>query len=236
MTKSRGILSPRQLWTDDEEAVLRDLYPDCTCNDIAALLGRRPGSIYQAGTRLGIQKSPKCWEQDYSGRVQRGNQSKSMIATQFKKGAKPWNTGTHFCAGGRSIETRFKKGQMSAGALRRWVPVGSYRVNGDGYLDQKVTDLGLGPRDWVAVHRLVWVKAHGAIPQSHVVTFKPGRRTTVLEQITIDALECINRAELARRNHPRSKSPELAALVQLKGAITRQVNRIAREQKELQTP
>ncbi len=38
-----------------------------------------------------------------------------------------------------------------------------------------------------------------------------------------------SRAEIARRNHPMNKSLELARLVQLKGAITRQVNRIARE-------
>ncbi|KYZ79032.1 hypothetical protein PTBPS01_03975 [Burkholderia pseudomallei] len=56
--------------------------------------------------------------------------------------------------------------------------------------------------------------------------------TNKLEEITLDRVECISMAENARRNHPRSKSPELAKLVQLKGAITRQVNRIAREAKE----
>ncbi|MNR62573.1 hypothetical protein D3C85_1846370 [compost metagenome] len=57
-------------------------------------------------------------------------------------------------------------------------------------------------------------------------------RTNVLEEITADRLECITRGENAERNHPRARSPELAKLVQLKGAITRQVNRIAREHEE----
>ncbi|MFD1839535.1 hypothetical protein [Paracidovorax cattleyae] len=70
------------------------------------------------------------------------------------------------------------------------------------------------------------------MPDGHICVFKPGQRTTVLEEITADRVECISRAENARRNHPRNKSPELAKLVQLKGAITRQVNRIAREAKE----
>ena len=33
--------------------------------------------------------------------------------THFKKGQKPWNKGVHYQPGGRSIETRFKKGQVS---------------------------------------------------------------------------------------------------------------------------
>jgi hypothetical protein len=70
-------------------------------------------------------------------------------------------------------------------------------------------------------------------PAGHIVCFQAGaRKTTVLEEVTADRLECITRAENARRNHPRNRSPELAKLVQLKGAITRQVNRIAREAQE----
>jgi hypothetical protein len=39
----------------------------------------------------------------------------------------------------------------------------------------------------------------------------------------------MTRKRKAQLNHPRSKSVEIAKLCQLKGAITRQVNRIARE-------
>lgn len=75
----------------------------------------------------------------------------------------------------------------------------------------------------------MWAAAHGPIPPRHIVVFKPGHKTTKPEHITADKLECITRAENARRNHPISHSPELAKLVQLKGAITRQVNRIRKE-------
>jgi hypothetical protein len=82
---------------------------------------------------------------------------------------------------------------------------------------------------WVPVARLVWEAAHGPVPPGHIVVFKsPALRTVVLEQITLDKLDCITRAEHARRNHPRNKHPELGRLIQLKGAITRQVNRIAK--------
>ncbi|MNT70582.1 hypothetical protein D3C72_2089870 [compost metagenome] len=102
---------------------------------------------------------------------------------------------------------------------------------------RKVTDdPNLVPaRRWEAVHRLVWEAAHGPIPPGHAVAFLPGRRTTDAALITLDALELVTRGDLARRNHPRTRSPELAKLVQLKSAITRQVNRIAREAKEQQS-
>jgi hypothetical protein len=67
------------------------------------------------------------------------------------------------------------------------------------------------------------------------VCFLPDRRTADAAQITLDALELVTRADLARRNHPVTRDPELAKLVQLKGAITRQLNRIAREAKEKQS-
>jgi hypothetical protein len=82
------------------------------------------------------------------------------------------------------------------------------------------------------VHRLVWEAAHGPIPKGQSCASSEGMKTAVLEEITADRLECITRAEHAKRNHPRSHDPELGRLVQLKGAITRQVNRITREAQE----
>ncbi|WP_427310514.1 HNH endonuclease [Cupriavidus sp. H39] len=65
----------------------------------------------------------------------------------------------------------------------------------------------------------------------HVIVFRDANR----KNIVLENLELISRAELARRNHPKNKSPELFRLIQLKGAIARQVNRIAREAKEKQS-
>ncbi|MFM0243839.1 HNH endonuclease [Paraburkholderia sediminicola] len=132
-----------------------------------------------------------------------------------------------------SRRTQFKKGEMRGAAQHNYVPIGSERISKDGYLERKVNDDHPTPaRRWIGVHRLVWEAANGPIPRGHVVCFLPGRKTSEVEKITLDAVELVSRVELARRNHPVSRSPELAKLVQLKGAITRQVNRIAREAKE----
>lgn len=205
------------------------MYPHVHSDDVAAFLGKRTSQVLAMASAAGVHKTQAYLESVSAGRIQRGRTDPRMLATQFKAGLTPWNKGTHYVAGGRCAETQFKKGNRNGHAATHWKPLGSLRINADGYLDRKMTDTGRGPRDWVAVHRLVWQEQVGPIPPGHVVVFKGGRRTTELKEITRDRLECITRAELARRNHPRNKSPELARLVQLKGAITRQVNRIARE-------
>lgn len=226
----------RRHWSDMEIELLCSMYPECHTADVAAWVGRSVGQCYQAAARHGLAKSPEYLASDTACRIQRGKQHPSMIATRFQPGLVPWNKGAHYAAGGRSIETRFKPGRRPEES-RNYRPIGSLRVNADGMLERKVSDdLSIYPaRRWTPVARLVWEAAHGPVPPGHLVVFRSGLRSSVLEEITLDRLECITRAENARRNHPRTKSPELARLVQLKGAITRQVNRIAREAQESST-
>jgi hypothetical protein len=235
MTRSRGILPPRNFWTDAEIALLRAMYPDCAGDDVAAWIGRDVRCVYAKAKALGLSKSPEFMASDASGRVRRGKQHPSMIASQFKRGHTTWNKGRPSAETGtghhpNSRRTQFRKGRK-AEESRNYVPLGSHRICADGYLERKVTDDPriVPARRWVAVHRLVWEAERGPIPPGHIVRFKEGQKTAVLELITADRLECITRGEHAQRNHPRSRSPELARLVQLKGAITRQVNRITRE-------
>jgi hypothetical protein len=85
-------------------------------------------------------------------------------------------------------------------------------------------------RRWAFVHRIVWEQDHGPIPAGYMVVFRKGQFTNDVELLTADRLDCISRAENAHRNSIWRKDPELAKLFQLKGAITRQVNRIKESQ------
>lgn len=147
-------------------------------------------------------------------------------ATRFKPGHATWNKGISWNAGGRSAETRFKKGRPASEAFN-YAPIGSHRVTKDGYLEEKITDdPNISPsRRWVAVHRLIWESANGPIPAKHIVVFKPGMRTINPEEITIEKVECISRAENMRRNSYHQYGPEIASLIQLRGAIARQINK-----------
>ncbi len=221
-------------WSEEDKALLTRLYPDRTAADVARLLGRPVSQIYCTAARPGVRKSAEFFAGPESGRTD-GKRGKS---SRFVKGQTSWNKGVPGICGTHpnSRRTQFKKGEMRGAAQHNYVPIGSHRVSKDGYLERKVTDDHPVPaRRWVAVHRLVWEDANGPVPSGHVICFLPGRRSSDLDAITLDALELVSRADLARRNHPRSHSPELAGLMQLKGAITRQVNRIAREAKESQS-
>lgn len=220
--------APNHHWTPAELAQLQAQYPHQITRDIAQAMGIELRLVYAQANRMGLRKSAAFAASSKSGRLLKGG--KLGQAHQFQPGQQPWNKGTSYMPGGRCAETQFKKGRKPEES-RNYVPIGTLRISKDGYLERKITDdPSLWPaRRWVAVHRLVWEAAHGPIPRGHIVVFKRGQRTAVEADITPDRLDCISRAEHARRNHPRSYSPELAKLVQLKGAITRQVNRITKE-------
>jgi len=144
-----------------------------------------------------------------------------------------WNKGLHYIAGGRAAETQFKTGRLPQEA-RNYAPIGSTCVRSDGYLYRKVSDdLSLAPKQrWVAAHRLVWEAANGPVPAGQTVAFKQGRKTTEPELITLDAIEVLTRAELMTRNRYQRFPKEVAQLIQLKGALARQINTRSRALEE----
>ncbi len=224
----------RQPWSDEDVERLKREYADAHTPALARALGRPVYSVYNKAYGLDLKKSEAYLASPLAGRTD----GKRGAGSHFKSGHETWNKGTRGISGNHpnTQRTQFKKGEMHGAAQHNYVPIGSERISKDGYLERKVNDDHPVPvRRWVAVHRLVWESANGPIPGGHVVCFRPGRKTADAEKITVDGLELVSRAELARRNHPVTRSPELAKLVQLKGAITRQINRIAREAKEKQS-
>lgn len=217
----------RHRWNAREDRLLREFYPGAPTAMLADELGLRVRQVYERARTLGLKKSAAFFAQDWAGRIQRGQQDPRMRATQFKPGLVPWNKGTHYVAGGRSAETRFKKGARLGAAARNYKPIGTQRISYDGLLYQKVTDdPALVPaRRWKSVQELVWRRDVGRIPRGHVVVFRPGQHTVIEAEITTDRLECISRAELMRRNSVHARYPkDVAELIQLRGALKRKIN------------
>ena len=209
----------RRFWTDAERAELIRRYPDELTSAIAADMGRTEQQVYYAAHKMGLKKSPEFLASPASTQFRTGH-----APTQFKPGLVPWNKGLPGSTGNHpnTRRTQFKPGRRPEEA-RNYQPIGSVRICKDGYLQRKITDdPALYPsRRWVAVHRLVWEAVNGPTPKGYVVVFKPGMASTDPDEITIDRVELITRAELMRRNTRHNLPPELNALISTKARLTR---------------
>ncbi|HET8799663.1 MAG TPA: HNH endonuclease signature motif containing protein [Marinobacter sp.] len=151
-----------QKWTVQRDERLRDLYPDTNNRTIANVMSCSYSAIQNRARTLGLRKSPDYLEREKPG--------------CFRKGLQPWNKGTHFQSGGRSIETQFKAGQRP----QTWTPIGTETIDKDGYLKRKVRDdapPGMSRKNWKFVHVLKWEEYNGRpVPPKHIVRLKDGNK------------------------------------------------------------
>lgn len=215
----------RTYWTPKEDAVLSYLYPNNRTVDILAFLpGKKKSSLYYRAEKLGLKKDPALIARMAAEAM--ANPNHGGRKSQFQKGIAVWNKGKSYIPGGRCSENWFPKGHKPY----KTMAIGSYRVTtdkaGKQYLEQKFSDEpGSNSRRWKGVHRIVWEAANGPVPDGHVVTFKPGMHSIILEEITPDRLDCISRKENMLRNSYHQYGPEVSKVMQLRGAITRQINK-----------
>lgn len=205
-------------WSPEDEFILRRLYPNAQMHELQAALGRDRISIRNKAIKLRLRKSARFM----AGKTHR-----------FKPGSEPFNKGLKRGRGwapGRMADGQFIKGQPP----HNQNPVGHERITKDGYLEIKVRDTRRTRHDYEAAHRLVWERERGPIPAGYIVVFKPGRRTTEFREITVDRLECISRAENMRRNSYHTRYPELASIIQLRGALNRKINNRGNHAKQAQ--
>ena len=112
-----------------------------------------------------------------------------------------------------SIAHRFRKGNVPANHR----PVGSERVNVDGYVEIKMAE----PNKWRQKHRVVWEQEYGPIPKGSNIQFRNGNR----QDIRIENLYLISRQDqLKNENSLMARYPEeLRKVIRLKGTLKRQI-------------
>ena len=211
----------RKLWSKDEDNVMREHYADSTMEEMLLLLDRNESKIYNRAFSLKLKKSQSFLSSNKSGRIKKGESRGDKTA--FKKGMIPWNKGKNFEACGRSKETQFKEGRKP----HNWKPVGTERISPDGILQVKVKDTR-NKSDWIGKHILLWEKENGKIPKGKFLIFKNKDKT----DITIENLELVTRSENMKINSVHNLPKELANLVQLRGALNRQINKRAKNEKQ----
>lgn len=117
--------------------------------------------------------------------------SRKKIRTEttgcFRKGAIPWNKGKKGYMGAN--RTSFKKGHKP----KNWRPVGSERIDKDGYALIKISNEGGMWKRWALKHRVVWEEHYKMkVPKGSVIIFADGDKTN----LSIENLICVSRNEL----------------------------------------
>jgi hypothetical protein len=218
MTKSLGILPPRRKWTAEEVDLLTRLYPYMKTESIAKQIGISISRTYWKAAKLGLKKSDAYLASQEACRLRKGDGVGA--ATRFKPGNQSWNKGKKGLTLG-GVETQFKPGHRGGKAAELYQPIGTERISKDGYVQRKVNDDMPLQRRWRGVHIINWEAVNGQLPKGHVLVFKDGNK----QNTAVENIELLSRAELMRRNSYHMNYPkEVAQLVQLRGAITRQIN------------
>lgn len=216
----------RWKWTPDQVAILRDLYPTTRAADIATIIGCRTSVVLNKASQLGLRKTPETIAALSAAAMK--NPNHPGRAHHFRPGHEPWNKGTHFTAGGRSAETRFKPGMAASGNAALIVkPMGHERINKDGYRERKINNDKPFKNRWRAVHLLLWEAENGPLPPGHAVTFINGDKT----DIRLDNLRLISRSDLMLRNSFLRYGPEIVKAIQMRGQVVRRINKLTQEKK-----
>ena len=146
------------------------------------------------------------------------------VPHQFHKGFIPWNKGQKGINYPGMAATQFKKGQKAA----NWMPVGSERVNADGYVDVKIQD-GQLQKNWKGKHIMIWEAAHGPVPPSHCLIFADRNKLNV----TLENLILVSRKQLVRlnQNHLIQDDAELTKVGITIADISNKIGERKRKQK-----
>ena len=108
------------------------------------------------------------------------------------EGMDPPNKGTKGLYNVGGNQTSFKPGQRP----KNYKPVGTERVDRDGYILVKVQDDGPWHKRWRHKHKVLWEKEYGPIPPRHKLLFADQNK----QNITLDNLILVTNKQMATLN------------------------------------
>lgn len=215
----------RRAWSADDIATIKEKYPSTPTQQLADQLGRSLHLIYGMARRLGIEKTEAYLASPAACRLRRGD--KVGHSYRYPKGHVPANKGLRRpgYSAGRMATTQFRKGHKNEGhPTRAWKPIGTERVNADGYLERKITDKGRGAQRWKPVHVILWEEKNGPRPAGHAVAFRDGNR----ENIVYENLELVSQREMMLRHTFHRYGKDIALTIIARAQLTRTINKISR--------
>jgi hypothetical protein len=219
-------------WTERELDTLRRLYPIQATRKVAKALGRPIYSVNYAAGKLGLHKTAEHMAE--TRRLEGGRLRLSGMSFRFQPGHAPVNKGVRQpgWSPGRMKETQFKKGNLSGHAAQIVRPIGTILADDEGFYRIKVRErepdnpkhAGWSKEIWPLLSHMVWEQHKGPIPPSHNIVFRDGDRANC----SIGNLECVSRADMARRNAMWGRLPqELVEVITANGALKRKIRRLS---------
>lgn len=192
-------------------------YSTMISQDIADKLGCSLYSIYNKAHSLGLEKDKKFMANHFKEKTKDPNHGARRY--QFEKGHTPFNKGKkleEFMSPEsikRSKAHRFKPGNKPYNTGRdgevRWRPnCGYYYIR-------------IKEGHWMEYHRYLWEQKNGPIQKGYNIFFKDGNR----HNCTIENLECISNAELARRNTIHNYPSEVKDLFFLRKSLKKAIKK-----------
>lgn len=166
-------------YTDEMIEFLREVTPGKTYKETTELFNRK----FDLEITVGKMKSLLSRKKIHTGTL-----------GYLKKGSIPWNKGKKGYMGAN--RTSFKKGHRP----KSWKPVGSERVDKDGYTLIKISNEGGMWKRWALKHRVVWEEHYKMkVPKESVIIFADGNKSN----LSVDNLICVTRNELRVLNQCR---------------------------------
>lgn len=204
--------SHRALWTEADDAFLRERYPTCKAEWIARRLHRSVMAVRARARALDVKKTEEALRR----------------LCGFKRGHRTWIKGLKgVCPGGAKVRQHwFRKGERSPAAQAKLLPIGSVRkcpVN-KVWMRKVAEVIGDKHASWKRVHVLLWVEHNGPVPKGWIVVFK--NRDS--DDIRIDNLECVSRADHMRRHTCQKRSPEERSRIRQVARANQESNKRAR--------
>ncbi|MCE5221875.1 MAG: HNH endonuclease [Clostridium sp.] len=161
------------IWNEEEKKYLKEITPGHHYKEIQELMNKKFNLEFNLNQIKGAIARYKL---------------NTGLTGHFPKGHKPFNKGIKGLCFNGCEKTQFKKGNIP----QNYRPIGSERINVDGYLEIKVAD----PNKWRLKQQVVWEEVNGEIPKGKVVIFGDGNKNN----FNIDNLILVSRKQLLTLN------------------------------------
>lgn len=191
-----------RIFTEDQLEFLREYYKVMCLRDLHAALNSRYRTTFT---------------EDQIRTAVRNRKIASGRTGCFQKGSRPWNAGTK----GRGLTGRNKTSFKKGNAPPNRKPIGSERIDGDGYVWIKVEErdpyTGF-PTRYKLKHAHVWEQKNGPIPPGKIVFFADNDKTNCDPEnlILISRPELLILNQLNYRETPAELKPTVLTLARLK--------------------